>query len=105
MDVVGSKPGDPLGSILFNYLAVAVLGDVARKSEEAGLLTVLPPPPVSGALSALQRDGPPLALSDVTYADDSVFFLAPGPALGVHERAVDRGVHVSAILPAPEREG
>ena len=92
MDTVGSKPGDPLGSILFNYLAVSVLGEVAKRSEAAGLLATLPP--ACGDLSRVQAVNGPLPLSDVTYADDSVFFGAPGTADDVIDRAIALGTIV-----------
>ena len=48
----GSKPGDPLGDIVFNFLAARVLNCVYRHAVEAGLMHVL-------LNSALNVDGHP----------------------------------------------
>ena len=36
---VGSKPGDPLGDIIFNFLACRVLSTFERQASEQGLIT------------------------------------------------------------------
>merc|ERR1712026_550839 len=44
IDNFGTKPGDPLGSIVFNFLEQKVLARVQQRVEQAGVVLVLPPP-------------------------------------------------------------
>ena len=70
----GSKPGDPLGDIVFNFLGHRVLECAQRELDKAGLLDWLP----EGEPPGLQGLGfdEPCSLLETNYVDDSLFFLA-----------------------------
>ena len=69
---LGSKPGDPLGDIIFNFLAAKCLKCVYCEASDAGLMHSLPAAPV-------EVQGHPandsVYLFDSNHMDDSVFFL------------------------------
>ena len=79
----GTKPGDPLGDILYNFVSSAVLKEAHQVMSEEGLLVRLPAP-----TQAVLSDGVETCLTDATYADDTVAFLADvSPAACIQKTA------------------
>ena len=91
--VLGTRAGDPLGSTAFNYMAVKVLSECEQALLDAGLACVLPP--TSLDLGPWHDGGDELAVTDVTYADDSVF---PGPFLDAEECAPKAAQCATTVL-------
>ena len=65
----GTKPGDPLGDVLFNFVAAAVMKYASAELADRGLSILLP----ETAIAAFGPSGP-CVMADATYADDTVFF-------------------------------
>ena len=70
-DHFGSKPGDPLGSIVFNYLEAAVLGKCEERARECGVIPKMPVPTRGFPADHCEEEVEAL---DATYADDNTFF-------------------------------
>ena len=70
--LLGSKAGDPLGGIVFDFIAARVLKDIEQKLRDEGLIFKVPPV-VGWRCAVEERD-----VLDATFADDSVYF---GPAV------------------------
>ena len=69
---MGSKPGDPLGDIVFDFLASRVLYEIDREAHEAGLIHDLPGTDTSFG----SRDGSvKISMFDSAFMDDCLFYL------------------------------
>ena len=68
--VLGSKPGNPFGDVIYNFIAAKVLNEVHAQLENEGLTIELLP--VAGQLAEYILDNPRLQLVDDTYADDTI---------------------------------
>ena len=64
---VGSRPGDPVGDVVYNFLATKVLQEVEKEAMSRGVVPMLPS--VGGEHTLAQNA--PLALAEVSYVDDS----------------------------------
>ena len=66
----GSKPGDPLADLFFGFVLRKILRDIADDLAHEGLAHRVP----AADASRCTANGTWLPVSDVTYADDMVFF-------------------------------
>ena len=71
---IGSRAGDPLGDVAYNYLAACVHGRCETRLAAEGLIFVIPPCNAS--------DTDEISLVDNLYADDGNFFGADPCAKG-----------------------
>ena len=83
---LGSKPGDPLGSVMFNLLAARVLADIEHQAARSHLLKLPAKPEWQGYdVDELAGDG--------THADDSAFQVETG----LPEDTIDRMMELARI--------
>ena len=69
---IGSKPGDPLGDIIFNFLAAKCLKCVYTEASSAGLMHALP---ASSTDIHGHQSNALVYLFDSNHMDDLLFFL------------------------------
>ena len=75
----GSKPGDPLGDIIFSFAALSVLNELESALGDQGLLVKIPEPAQQDQCALRDPTANP-PLMEGSYVDDTVFFLtSPRP--------------------------
>ena len=84
---IGSIPGDPLGDIVYNFLASKVHGEILQECVDANILTVLPPLPELHPLAHV-RPNVSVTLFDNLYVDDACFFILGGTPHGHIDKLV-----------------
>ena len=78
---IGTKPGDPLGSIIFDMLVTFVTCEIEDEAKLQGLLFVMPP--MQGMQLAFHDCSIDVPMLDDVYADDSILFTADAQAASV----------------------
>eukprot|EP00969_Alexandrium_andersonii_P066477 2930705-Alexandrium_andersonii.AAC.1 len=92
----GSKPGDPLGDMVYNWINVQLLAEIQSSFESEGLLVKLPLLP--GEQAGLLRSGSDgCVLSEDNYVDDSIYFGESTPDMPILQVLQRQAVIVSQV--------
>ena len=81
----GTKPGDPLGSIIFDMMVTEVTSEIEKEASLQGLLFVMPP--LQGMQLKFHDGEADLPMMDDTYADDTILFIADKQPTEVPKKA------------------
>ena len=86
---IGTKPGDPLGSIIFDMLVTYVTSEIEDEAKLQGLLFVVPP--MNDMNLTLNYCSAEVPMLDDVYADGPILFTADA-----HASAAPRNVAAMA---------
>ena len=78
--LTGSRAGDPLGDLIYNFLAAKVSCEVDAELEQRGLRSVLPPAPVP--LQRMSGDEP-MVMPEASFVDDVMIFVVACDAINL----------------------